>query len=102
MLRSAVRGMCTFLQPDSEWVPVGFLYFDEAVREEDDELKDDAEKKAEPERPDVCFGVGKYDADCWYKQKHQQNILHFDLNIDELLFGLPRSIVLVCLIPWNN
>jgi hypothetical protein len=79
------REMATLLQLDCEGVPVCFLYFNEAVGEKDGELKDEAEKEAQPEWPDVGLGIGEYDADSRHQNHHQQDVFHLDLNINEII-----------------
>lgn len=53
----------TLLKTNGEGISVGFLHFEEAVRDEDEGLKKDAEKKAKPEGPNVGLCIGEDDAD---------------------------------------
>lgn len=66
----------TLLKLDGEGVPICLLYFNEAIWDKDEELKDEAEEESEPEWPYICLSVCEYYAHSWHQDCDQENVLH--------------------------
>lgn len=74
------------MQFNGESLTVGSLDLDEAVCEEDEELKHKTEYDAEPEGPNIGFGVSEDNTYSWNQQDHKQDvphtIIHYNIQIN--------------------